>query len=120
MRGELSSPVAPAGARRARPGNARSASPGVRDTPWAAGPARPSRPRRPRADCPRVCHPAVARRAIGAAHDIMPPNPLGHHPGVTAFAFRGYNVTNLGRTPELLDHPAYGPVVRAALSEGGA
>ena len=28
-----------------------------------------------------------------------------------AFAFRGYNVTNLGRTPELLEHPAYGPIV---------
>jgi [acyl-carrier-protein] S-malonyltransferase len=25
----------------------------------------------------------------------------------TAFAFRGYNTTNLGRTPELLAHPAY-------------
>ena len=29
----------------------------------------------------------------------------------TAFCFRGYNNTNLGRTPELLDHPAYGPVL---------
>lgn len=29
----------------------------------------------------------------------------------SAFAFRGYNVTNLGRSPELLDHPAYGPIV---------
>lgn len=28
-----------------------------------------------------------------------------------AFAFRGYNVTNLGRTPELLAHWAYGPVI---------
>jgi [acyl-carrier-protein] S-malonyltransferase len=26
----------------------------------------------------------------------------------TAFAFRGYNTTNLGRTPELLAHPTYG------------
>jgi len=26
-----------------------------------------------------------------------------------AFAFRGYNVTNLGKTPELLEHPVYGP-----------
>lgn len=25
-----------------------------------------------------------------------------------AFAFRGYNVTNLGKTPELLEHPVYG------------
>jgi [acyl-carrier-protein] S-malonyltransferase len=32
-----------------------------------------------------------------------------------AFAFRGYNVTNLGRSPELLAHPAYGPIVEAHL-----
>jgi len=31
--------------------------------------------------------------------------------GKTAFAFRGYNATNLGRTPELLRHPQYGPIV---------
>src|SRR5215475_8316880 len=34
-----------------------------------------------------------------------------------AFAFRGYNVANLGRTPELLAHPAYGPTVAAVLDE---
>jgi [acyl-carrier-protein] S-malonyltransferase len=31
------------------------------------------------------------------------------------FAFRGYDATNLGRTRELLIHPAYGPIVRARL-----
>lgn len=36
----------------------------------------------------------------------------------SAFVFRGYNVTNLGRTPELLAHPAYGPVVEQFLREG--
>jgi [acyl-carrier-protein] S-malonyltransferase len=35
-----------------------------------------------------------------------------------AFAFRGYNVTNLGRTIELLAHPAYGLVVEKLLREG--
>jgi len=35
----------------------------------------------------------------------------------TAFAFRGYNNTNLGRTPELLDHPVYGPVLERYLRE---
>jgi len=35
----------------------------------------------------------------------------------TAFAFRGYNTTNLGRTPELLDHPAYGPTIRRYLTQ---
>jgi len=35
----------------------------------------------------------------------------------TAWAFRGYNVTNLGRTPELLEHGTYGPVVERHLKE---
>lgn len=35
----------------------------------------------------------------------------------TAFAFRGYNVTNLGRTPELLAHPTYGASVAAVLRD---
>lgn len=30
--------------------------------------------------------------------------------GTAAFALRGYDVNNLGRTPELLEHPAYGPL----------
>ena len=34
----------------------------------------------------------------------------------TAFTFRGYNVTNLGRTPELMAHPVYGTTVRRYLS----
>jgi len=34
-----------------------------------------------------------------------------------AFAFRGYNVTNLGRTPELLAHAAYGRIVEHWLRE---
>ena len=35
--------------------------------------------------------------------------------GLTAFAFRGYNTTNLGRSTELLAHPAYGPVLKRHL-----
>ncbi len=38
----------------------------------------------------------------------------------TAFVFRGYNITNLGRSSELLAHPAYGPVVEPFLREAGA
>ncbi len=38
----------------------------------------------------------------------------------TAFAFRGYNNTNLGRTAELLEHPAYGPTVERFLREDAA
>ena len=35
----------------------------------------------------------------------------------TAFIFRGYNVTNLGRSGELLAHPLYGPVIEPFLKE---
>jgi [acyl-carrier-protein] S-malonyltransferase len=38
----------------------------------------------------------------------------------SAFAFRGYNITNMGRTPELLSHPAYGAIVEAHLRDGSA
>ena len=33
------------------------------------------------------------------------------------FAFRGYNIVNLGRSPELLAHSTYGPTVRRILTE---
>jgi [acyl-carrier-protein] S-malonyltransferase len=42
---------------------------------------------------------------------------LGARMKQAAFAFRGYNVTNLGRTPELLAHSVYGPIVEAHLRE---
>lgn len=45
----------------------------------------------------------------------MTPLELQHRLTRTAFAFRGYNVTNLGRSAELLTHPQYGPVVRNSL-----
>ncbi|MFP6765633.1 MAG: hypothetical protein VB858_18535 [Planctomycetaceae bacterium] len=35
----------------------------------------------------------------------------------TAFAFRGYNVTNLGKTPELLEHRVSGPIMERHLYE---
>jgi [acyl-carrier-protein] S-malonyltransferase len=37
-----------------------------------------------------------------------------------ALAFRGYNVTNMGRTTELLAHPAYGPIVEQHLAKASA
>ena len=36
-----------------------------------------------------------------------------------ALAFRGYNVSNLGRSVELLRHPAYGKIVQQYLVEAG-
>jgi [acyl-carrier-protein] S-malonyltransferase len=47
------------------------------------------------------------------------PNTWTQHIGSAALAFRGYNLTNLGRTPELLAHPAYGPIVRRHLQLAG-
>jgi [acyl-carrier-protein] S-malonyltransferase len=44
-------------------------------------------------------------------------NDLSSRFGQAAFAFRGYNVTNLGRTPELLAHPVYGGIIAAHLRE---
>lgn len=40
--------------------------------------------------------------------------------GTASFAFKGYDVTNLGRSDELLAHPAYGTIVRTRLDEVSA
>jgi [acyl-carrier-protein] S-malonyltransferase len=45
---------------------------------------------------------------------------LTRHPSLTALAFRGYNVANLGRSAELLAHPVYGPTVERHLAEASA
>lgn len=47
------------------------------------------------------------------------PNELQRHIETTAFSFRGYNVRNLGKTPELLAHPLYGPTIERHLREAG-
>ncbi len=47
-------------------------------------------------------------------------NSLASRLSTAAFAFRGYNTTNLGRTPELLEHPAYGPIVQRHLDAASA
>mgnify|MGYP002527844310 FL=1 len=49
----------------------------------------------------------------------MNPEQLKKRMPDAAFAFRGYNVTNLGRSTELLSHPAYGPIVKSCLTEAG-
>ena len=46
------------------------------------------------------------------------PNELQIRIDTTAFAFRGYNTQNLGRTPELLAHPVYGPTMGRFLELG--
>ncbi|MCO6456666.1 MAG: hypothetical protein J5I93_15315 [Pirellulaceae bacterium] len=45
----------------------------------------------------------------------MKPSELFARLPATALAFRGYNVTNLGRSRELLEHPLYGPIVESHL-----
>ena len=53
---------------------------------------------------------------MATAHRLKPFE-ISDRLGDTAFAFRGYNQTNLGRTPELLAHRIYGPVVERYLRE---
>jgi [acyl-carrier-protein] S-malonyltransferase len=48
----------------------------------------------------------------------MTPHQLQSRIANTAFTFRGYNTTNLGKSAELLEHPAYGPLVAQTLREG--
>ncbi len=45
------------------------------------------------------------------------PNELQKQIETTAFSFRGYNVRNLGKTPEMLAHPLYGPTMERHLRE---
>jgi [acyl-carrier-protein] S-malonyltransferase len=47
------------------------------------------------------------------------PNELQRHLDTTVFAFRGYNVRNLGKTPELLEHAIYGPTIERHLRQAG-
>ncbi len=48
---------------------------------------------------------------------LLKPYELSDRLDEAAFCFRGYNVTNLGRTPELLAHRVYGHVVERYLRE---
>jgi [acyl-carrier-protein] S-malonyltransferase len=44
------------------------------------------------------------------------PDDLRKRIATSALVFRGYDLTNLGRAPELLEHHAFGPVVRSVLA----
>jgi [acyl-carrier-protein] S-malonyltransferase len=65
--------------------------------------------------------PAAARAAAAEAAAAEGPGravrDLRAGIGTAAFAFRGYDQSNLGRSPELLAHPTYGPIVREVLDE---
>ncbi len=47
----------------------------------------------------------------------MDPQQLKDRLSSAVFAFRGYNITNLGRSPEFLAHPMYGAIVRECLRQ---
>ena len=78
------------------------------------------RPRSARLAQNPVSGPATAAEArveppvVGAR---LTPAVLRARIGESALAFRGYDVTNLGRSAELLEHPTYGPVVARLLGE---
>ena len=72
---------------------------------------------------PRVASPDSedALGAGSAARPIAEPgDELRARIGRAAFAFRGYDVKNLGRSLELLDQPAYARIVREELAEASA
>jgi len=52
-------------------------------------------------------------------HTTNMPKGLTNDLSDTAFAFRGYNITNLGRTKEFLAHPVYADTVRNYLNTAG-
>ncbi|MGE3314038.1 MAG: ACP S-malonyltransferase [Planctomycetaceae bacterium] len=54
---------------------------------------------------------------LAAVEELKTPDDLRRRLATAAFAFRGYNITNLGRTRELLEHPAYGPTIRSHLED---
>jgi [acyl-carrier-protein] S-malonyltransferase len=57
---------------------------------------------------------------MASENAAMGPAELRERLSSAAFVFRGYNVTNLGRSRELLEHPVYGPIVHGCLKKGGA
>lgn len=62
----------------------------------------------------RTMHTGDASKKV-AAKLFMDPQQLKQRLASSAFAFRGYNITNLGRSNEFLAHPMYGPIVRDCL-----
>lgn len=52
-----------------------------------------------------------------AVDPTLEPEALARVLPSTAFAFKGYNTRNLGRSPELLAHPVYGPFLERRLRE---
>ena len=82
---------------------------------WLAShrPSRLALPKPPGAAATRRCAHCPARRQVAR-------DDLKKRIATAAIAFRGYDASNLGRSPELLEHPVYGPIVRAMLDSASA
>ena len=63
--------------------------------------------------------PGEGRVTGGPTHStsVASPSDLRRRIRSAAFAFRGFDVENVGRGAELLDHPVYGPIVGRVLGE---
>src|SRR5690349_16472084 len=65
-----------------------------------------------------ICTAGQASSGTGTTlRGSMNERPAPAVPATTACGFRGYNVTNLGRTAELLDVPRYAPTIERRLIE---
>jgi len=58
---------------------------------------------------------ASSNGVVPSEHDVERDN-LQKRIATAAFAFRGYDASNLGRSPELLEHYVYGPIVQTMLN----
>jgi [acyl-carrier-protein] S-malonyltransferase len=58
---------------------------------------------------------ATLLRAVAPGQHQVTRDDLKQQIGTAAIAFRGYDVSNFGRSAELLAHPVYGPVAREHL-----
>ncbi len=64
--------------------------------------------------------PPGAPALAAPANRHVPRDDLKKRISSAAIAFRGYDVTNIGRSSELLEHPVYAPIVRSTLEAASA
>ncbi len=85
---------------------------------WLAS-HRPSRLVLPKPPGASAARPSVAGAPAGAWRHVSRED-LKKRISTAAIAFRGYDATNIGRSPEFLTHPVYRPIVRANLDAAAA
>jgi [acyl-carrier-protein] S-malonyltransferase len=57
---------------------------------------------------------------VAPARRLVAREDLKKRISTAAIAFRGYDASNLGRSPEFLEHPAFGPIVRTTLESASS